>query len=107
MVWSVCLFAFGRVVRCFFFTPNVRLRRTFGVKKRVSSTLPHMFEYQVTRDQKVLIYWDNRLVVTLANEKARKFLCQLDETDAASQLVMARFTGNFKRGNEREGKNTR
>lgn len=62
------------------------------------------FEYQVTKDQKVLIYWNNQLVVTLANEKARKFLRQIESAGAAPQLIMARFTGNFKRGNEREGK---
>ena len=63
------------------------------------------FDYRVTKDNKVLIYWDNRLVVTLANEKVRKFLRQMEAADADPQLVMARFTGNFKRGNEREGKN--
>jgi len=66
-----------------------------------------LFEYQVTKDQKVLIHWDNRLVVTLANEKAEKFLRQIDEANADPQLIMARFTGNFKRGNERDGKNSR
>ena len=33
VVWSGCLFACGRAVRCFFFTPHVRRRRTCGVKK--------------------------------------------------------------------------
>ena len=65
------------------------------------------FSYQVTKDQNVLIFWDNRLVVTLANEKARKFLRQMDKPGADAQLIMARFTGNFKRGNEREAKQSR
>jgi hypothetical protein len=65
------------------------------------------FEYRAVSDQKVLIYWDNSLVVTLANEKARRFLSQVEEAGADQQLVMARFTGNFKRGNERAGKTTR
>lgn len=64
------------------------------------------FEYKAVDDRKVLIYWDTRLVVTLANEKAQRFLRQVEEVGADQQLVMARFTGNFKRGNEREGKNT-
>jgi len=64
-----------------------------------------LFNYRVTKDQKVLIYWDNRLVMTLANEKARKFLRQIDDADADLQFIIARFTGNFKRGNERAGKN--
>lgn len=66
------------------------------------------FEYQVTKDNKVLIYWYNKLVVTLAGKQAQKFLRQIDGLDGVeAQLVLARFTGNFKRGNERSGKNKR
>lgn len=61
------------------------------------------FDYLVTKDQKVLIYWHNKLVTTLAGAQAKKFLRQI--TDENEQLIMARFTGNFKRGNERQGKN--
>jgi hypothetical protein len=64
------------------------------------------FEYRAVNDRKVLVYWENRLVVTLANDKARRFLRQVEEAGADQQLVMARFTGNFRRGNERVGKNT-
>jgi hypothetical protein len=64
------------------------------------------FDYHVTKDNKVFIYWHDKAVTTLAGKQAQKFLRQLDGQDAAGeQLVMARFTGNFKRGNEREGKN--
>jgi hypothetical protein len=63
-----------------------------------------VFEYQVTKANKVLIYWQNQLVTALANQQAQKFLRQLEE-GVAPQLVMARFTGNFKRGNERTAKN--
>ena len=64
------------------------------------------FDYQVTKDNKVLIYWYNKLVTTLAGKNAQKFLRQINGLDEdGSQLVMARFTGNFKRGNEREAKN--
>ena len=56
----------------------------------------------------MLIYWYNKLVVTLAGKQATKFLRQIDGLDGAeAQLVMARFTGNFKRGNERDGKQSR
>lgn len=66
------------------------------------------FDYQATKDGKVLIYWYNKLVVTLAGKQATKFLRQIDGLDGAeAQLVMARFTGNFKRGNERDGKQSR
>ena len=66
------------------------------------------FEYTVTKDNKVLIYWYNKLVVTLAGKQAQKFLGQIDGLEGVeAQLVLARFTGNFKRGNERLGKNKR
>lgn len=66
------------------------------------------FDYQVTKDNKVMLYWYNKLVVTLSGKQAHKFLSQIDGADELEeQLVMARFTGNFKRGNEREGKNKR
>ncbi len=66
------------------------------------------FDYQVTKDNKVMLYWYNKLVVTLSGTQAHKFLAQIDGADdLEAQLVMARFTGNFKRGNERAGKNKR
>jgi hypothetical protein len=61
-----------------------------------------IFSYSITKDERVLIYWYNKLVVTLKGHKAQKFIQQIDGLDGPdAQLVMARFTGNFKRGNER------
>lgn len=68
------------------------------------------FDYNVTKSNKVFIYWHNKHVVTLSGKQAQKFLRQIDGfdvEDAGAQLVMARFTGNFKHGNERDGKNKR
>jgi len=66
------------------------------------------FDYHVTKDEKILIYWYNKHIKTLAGKHAQKFLRQIEGLDEADeQLVLARVTGNFKRGNEREGKNKR
>ncbi|MEO0596404.1 MAG: hypothetical protein AAFV98_04835 [Chloroflexota bacterium] len=66
------------------------------------------FDYQPTKDNKVLIYWQGKHVVTLSGKRAEKFLAQIADADEeTAQLLMARYTGNFKRGNEREGKNKR
>lgn len=63
------------------------------------------FDYQITKDKKALIYWQGKLVVTLAGKNAEKFIRQIEGADDdEAQLIMARVTGNFKRGNEREGK---
>ena len=61
-----------------------------------------VFEYRALKDGKVFIYWRGRHVTTLAGSAARKFLSRIDGLDGkAAQLIMAKATGNFKRGNER------
>ena len=61
-----------------------------------------VFEYDALKDGRVLIYWQGKHVMTLKGDRARKFLAQVDGLDdRAAQLVMAKVTGNFKRGNER------
>jgi hypothetical protein len=59
------------------------------------------FDVQVTRD-KVLIRFRGRLVRTLTGADADEVRAAVAADDpAAVQLVVARKTGNFKRGNER------
>ena len=60
------------------------------------------FDFRVSKDGVVRIGWDGRHVVTLVGRSARRFLVQVADADPdAAQLLMARVTGNFKRGNER------
>ena len=60
------------------------------------------FSYRATKDGRVLISWEGRDVVTLTGANAEKFRDAAERGDAeAAQLLMARATGNFKRGNER------
>jgi hypothetical protein len=60
------------------------------------------FSYRATKDEKVLISWQGRTVTTLSGAKAHRFLADAERADAeGEQLLMARATGNFKRGNER------
>ena len=59
------------------------------------------FDVQVTRD-KVLVRFRNRLVATLVGKDAEEVrAAHVAGDDAAVQLLVARKTGNFKRGNER------
>jgi hypothetical protein len=63
------------------------------------------FDYQVTKDNRVLLYYKGNLIKTLAGKAAAKFIAQIDSLDwHAQQLVLAKVTGNFKHGNERDGK---
>ena len=60
------------------------------------------FSYQVIKDGRVRILWQGRAVVTLRGPRAERFLGEAQGADdPAIQLLAARFTGNFKRGNER------
>jgi hypothetical protein len=60
------------------------------------------FAWAATKDGRVRISWRGKVVTTLAGERAARFLEQVEHADeAAEQLLLARVTGNFKRGNER------
>jgi len=62
------------------------------------------FSYRASKDGKIVISWTGRRVTTLAGEEAARFLSRVaTATPAEAQLVMAKATGNFKRGNERRG----
>ena len=61
------------------------------------------FSYRLTKDGRVQIAHRGRHVVTLAGPRAARFAERAGAAagDAELQLLMARVTGNFKRGNER------
>ena len=63
-----------------------------------------VFTYQVSKDEKVFIYWHDKQVKILNGKEARRFINKIaDLNHKEVQLVMAKATGNFKRGNERAG----
>jgi hypothetical protein len=69
---------------------------------RSNSIDDDVFSYRVTKDGHVLIYWRNKQVMILKAMQAQKFLAKIANLDdQEAQMVMAKITGNFKRGNER------
>ncbi|WP_444684569.1 hypothetical protein [Alkalicoccus luteus] len=60
------------------------------------------FRYRVTKQETVFIDYEGRQVTTLKGKQAQKFLARAaNATDEKErQLLMAKATGNFKRGNE-------
>jgi hypothetical protein len=61
-----------------------------------------VFTYQISKEKKVFIYWSGKQVKVLKGKEAQKFISKLiGLDDKGIQLVMAKVTGNFKRGNER------
>ncbi|MFI7353177.1 hypothetical protein ACIBTP_04430 [Streptomyces avidinii] len=60
---------------------------------------PHGFTYRRHRDDSVVITHRGRTAAVLRGDRAGKFLAEVESGDA--QLVMARWTGAYKFGNER------
>ena len=61
-------------------------------------TVEVIFSYNVKKDNKVFIYWYDKLIKMLSGEKAEKFLSQIEEAGSMeSQRFMAKATGNLKR----------
>ena len=61
------------------------------------------FRAVITADERVLISHRGRQVVVLTGPEARKMIDRLARTEGgdAEQMILAKATGNFKRGNER------
>ncbi|MEU9994994.1 hypothetical protein ACGFYP_30925 [Streptomyces sp. NPDC048370] len=64
---------------------------------------PHGFSYEQHADGTVVITHRGRAAGTLRGSRAEKFLAEVGSGDA--QLVMARWTGAYKFGNERTARN--
>ncbi len=63
-----------------------------------------VFTYRINKDKKVFIAWHGKQVTVLKGKEAQKFMSRIANLDhKEAQLVMAKATGNFKRGNERTG----
>jgi hypothetical protein len=63
------------------------------------------FDYRATKDGRVLLYRHGKQVKMLAGAEAQKFLARIEPlNDAAAQLLMAKATGHFRHGNERQSK---
>lgn len=63
------------------------------------------FEYTVTKDNKMLVYWRNQHIKTVVGKDCLQLKKKLAAATsfAEEQLLLAKVTGNFKRGNERRG----
>ena len=64
-----------------------------------------VFTYRVSKDKKVFISWYGKQVMILRGKESDKFLAKIASADELeAQLIMAKITGNFKRGNEKKSK---
>lgn len=62
------------------------------------------FDWRVTKDGQLLVSRGGRVVTTVRGAAAAKLLGRLSGAgDDEAQQLLARATGNYKRGNERRG----
>lgn len=60
------------------------------------------FDWRVTKDGQVLVSRGGRVVTTVRGRSAVRLITALDRADdEGAQQLLARATGNYKRGNER------
>ncbi|WHY87148.1 hypothetical protein QNH39_04610 [Neobacillus novalis] len=62
------------------------------------------FSYRVTKNNTVFLDYFGKQIKTLRGKDAEKFFNKIQnaEDKEAVQLILAKATGNFKRGNERK-----
>ena len=64
-----------------------------------------VFTYRIAKDNKVFISWYGKQVMILSGGKAEDFISKIADAEGKdAQLIMAKITGNFKRGNEKTNK---
>ena len=60
------------------------------------------FSYRATKDGLVFLEFHGVTVKTISGENAKKFVKKVDVLEGLElQLVLAKLTGNFKRGHEK------
>jgi len=64
-----------------------------------------VFSYRVAKDNKVFISYYGKQIAVLSGRKASEFISKIEGSEhKEAQLIMAKVTGNFKRGNEKVAK---
>ena len=63
-----------------------------------------VFTYRVTKNNMVFINYHGKEVTTLKGKEAEKIIKRIEQaaTEHEVQLILAKVTGNFKRGNEKD-----
>lgn len=76
-----------------------------NIDKRNRLSDEEVFTYKQTKENKVFVYWKGKQVSILTGKASEKFLKSVEGKDhLETQLVLAKITGNFKRGNEKDNK---
>ncbi|WP_369901916.1 hypothetical protein [Bacillus manliponensis] len=66
------------------------------------------FAYQITKKGTVVIHYGGKQIKIVKDREAERLIARIQEVEdniIEVQLLLAKITGNFKRGNEKFGKN--
>lgn len=63
-----------------------------------------VFSYRITKNSTVFIDYQGKQVMALKGKEAEKIINRINQaqTEKEVQLILAKVTGNFKRGNEKD-----
>ncbi len=65
------------------------------------------FSFRTYKNGNISVFYYEREVTILKGKNAEHFLSKIENADdSQAQMIMAKITGNFKRGNERQAKNS-
>jgi hypothetical protein len=74
-------------------------------RKKVSGLGDYPFSYKLGKEGKVLIYYYDKQIKVISGKKSKTLIEKLDwANEDEEQMILAKITGNFKRGNERKAK---
>jgi hypothetical protein len=68
------------------------------------------FTYQTTKKGAIVIYYRGKQIKIIKDSEAANLITRMKEVEGnltEVQLLLAKITGNFKRGNEKMGENKR
>lgn len=60
------------------------------------------FDYRITKSGMLIIVRNGRTVMELGGKKAAALIPKLGRNQESDQQLLARVTGNYRRGNERQ-----
>ncbi len=85
------------------------MKKVSGIDKR-NRLSEEPFTYQIMKKGTVVIYYEGKQIKVVKENEAERLLAKIHEAEQQTievQLLLAKMTGNFKRGNEKFGKHKR
>nr|WP_206700881.1 hypothetical protein [Lysinibacillus sphaericus] len=85
------------------------MNKVSGIDKR-NRLSEEPFTYEITKKGTVAIYYEGKQIKVVKENEAERLLAKIHEAEQQTievQLLLAKMTGNFKRGNEKLGKQKR